>query len=166
MSTAQVLATLFYGALALFALRGTWKRPRRRILGITLFACWIASNVIFWTLPTDYHPTLLPFLDVLFALVAAKVGLEIRSKVPLILISLSVLAMAANAAFSITGGHTLAQIVTYEIALNIIFAAQCLITGGWGFNDEFGWVDRVLGRAGDRGGVIEPAGSQTRDEIG
>lgn len=166
MSTAQLLATGLYAGLAIFALLGTWKRPRRRILGIALLICWALSNAIFWAVPVGYHPTMLPFLDVFFALMAAKVGLETGSRVPLVLIALSVLAMAANAAFSITGGHTLGQIVTYEVALNVIFAAQCIITGAWGLKDELGRIARISRGARDSGGTLEPSRHSAGDEIG
>lgn len=166
MTTYQFLTTIFYASLALFALLGTVRSPPKRLLGIVLALCWAVSNIVFWALPVDWRPLIFPLLDVIFALCAAKIGLETGSKVPLVLISLSVLAMLMNAAFSIVGGPNLAQTNAYEITLNAIFAMQCIVTGTWGLADEFGRIDYFPWRRRNRGGAAQPSGASTKDETG
>lgn len=155
--------TAFYAALALFALLGTIKRPLKCELGIVLFVCWAVSNVIFWRAP-EYRAALYPLIDVAFMLTAARVGLLVNSKVPMALIALSVLSIAFSAAVSISGGLTeisLPQVYRYELGTNLIFIAQCLITGGWGLDDRLGWVGHIVGRARHRRGTTElPVSSQ------
>lgn len=135
MTTYQFLTTLFYALLALFALGATLGKEGKAQVGGMLFACWVASNLLFWIFPVEMRPAVFPVLDVIFALTAAKAGKETGSRVPLVLITLSVLAIAANTAFSITGAGTTRQVYIYEITLNVIFALQCLVTGGWGVAD-------------------------------
>lgn len=137
MTLYQILCTLFYLGLALFAFFRSWPHEGRAQVGLVLFLSWTASNVIFWTLPVDWRPQTFSIIEVLFALTAAKAGREVGSRVSIVLITMSVLAIAANTAFSFSLTHTVREINTYEILLNAIFATQCLVTGFWGAVDEF-----------------------------
>lgn len=130
--------TVFFAIFALFALIGTWGREGKAQVGVVLFACFVASNTLWWAFPIEWRPALYPILDVLFALTCAKAGKETHSRVPVALISLSVMAVAANTAFGISGAGSWGQIHAYEITLNIIFVAQCLVTGFWGLADVMG----------------------------
>lgn len=146
--TGYKLATLgFYACLAGFAVAATWRSEGKRQVGLMLAACWVASNVTALALPITLRPAIFPILDVLFALTAAKAGKETGSRVPVILIALSVAAVAANTAFSISGAVSWQQMHTYEIVLNLIFALQCLVTGTWGVADVVGRSVRVNGRS-------------------
>lgn len=136
-------ALAFYGTFAAFALIGTWGRGSRQQVGVMLMLCWLASNVLWFAFPVEWRPAVFPVLDVLFALTCAKAHKETGSRVPLVLIALAVMAIAASTAFSISGAGSWRQVVAYEITLNIIFVAQCLVTGGWGLADAVGRAFRV-----------------------
>lgn len=148
MTDQQIATTIFYAIFAFYALFGTLGKEGKGQVGVMLFACWVVSNAVFWALPFEARPSFLPILDVLFALSAAKAGKETGSKVPLLLIGLSVIALAANSAFSIAaieqGGITPAQLYLYEVSLNIVFLLQCLITGSWGIADALGRLGRFF----------------------
>lgn len=133
-----LLVTAFYGAFALFALAATWGKDRKAQVGIVLALCWVASNAMWWVFPLEWRPAVFPILDVIFALTAAKAARETGSRVPLVLIALSVMAIAANTAFSILGAGSWRQVSAYEITLNVIFVLQCIVTGGWGAADVVG----------------------------
>jgi hypothetical protein len=147
MTAYQLATTAFYASLVAFALFATWPHEAKRQVGVMLLLCWAASNIIFWTLPLAFRPSIFPILDVLFALTCAKAGKETGSRVPLALIALSVLAIAANTAFSISGGVHYHQARFYEIILNVVFALQALVTGAWGIADAVGRSVRFTGLA-------------------
>lgn len=130
--------TALYACFALFAIVATWGKPGKAQVGIMLFVCWVTSNAIWWAFSVEWRPALYPVLDVIFALTAAKAGKETNSRVPLALIALSVMAIAANTAFSISGAGSWDHIHAYEITLNIIFVLQCVVTGSWGVADVVG----------------------------
>lgn len=135
-------ATAFYGAFAAFAVLATWCKESKAQVGIVLALCWLASLALWAAFPIEWRPAVFPILDVLFALTAAKAGKETGSRVPLVLIALSVLAICASTAISIVGVGSWRQVVAYEISLNVIFVAQCLVTGGWGIADALGRLVR------------------------
>lgn len=162
MTQYQLVLTVFYASLALYALLGTIGHARKWELGLVMFLCWISSNLIFWTVP-QYRPALFPLLDVALMLTAARVGLLTGSRVPLILIGLSVLSIAMNAAVSLSGGIgaiSVDQVNRYELGLNLIFIAQCLITGGWGHG--FGWIGRVVRGPGHRGAAADLSSARSK----
>lgn len=133
-----ILVTAFYGAFALFALAATWGKDRKAQVGIVLMLCWIASNALWWAFPIEWRPAVFPILDVLFALTAMKAWKETGSRVPVVLVALSTMAVAVNTAFGISGAVSWHTVAVYEIALNIIFVLQCVVTGGWGVADVVG----------------------------
>lgn len=137
----QMLETAFYGSLAGFALWATWRVDGVRQVGVTLALCWAASNLAFWFVPIEYRTAVNPIIDVMFILAAAKAGMETKSRVPLVLITLSVLAIVINTAFSMSAARDWSQLHLYEVSLNLIFVLQCLVTSGWGIADA-DWVDR------------------------
>lgn len=151
-----IVALLFYGTFALFALIGTWGREGKSQVGVMLMLCWLASNVLWFAFPVEWRPAVFPVLDVLLALTCAKAHKETGSRVPLILIGLSVMAIAASTAFSISGAGSWRQVVAYEITLNIIFVAQCLVTGFWGLADVVGRITGIGSRPHFLRGAAEP----------
>lgn len=147
MTAYQYLTLAFYAALTAFAVAATWRHRGMRQVGVTLACCWVASNFVALAFPITLRPAFFPLLDTLFALTAAKAGKETGSRVPIILIALSVVAVIANTAFSILGAVSWQQMHNYEIAVNLIFALQCLVTGAWGVADAASGVVRVPDRA-------------------
>lgn len=157
------IATAFYGSFALFALAATWGKPGKAQVGITLMLCWLASLALWLGFPVEWRPAIFPILDVIFALTAAKAHMETGSRAPLVLVGLSVLAIAASLAFVILRSTGISdagiwrQTVAYEISLNIIFMFQCVIAGGWGTADVVGRLGRFIHRPDHRGHAAESA---------
>lgn len=137
------VALAFYGAFAVFALLATRRREGIAQIGIMLMLCWLVSNVLWFFFPLEWRPAVFPILDVLFALTAAKARVETGSRVPLVLIGLSIMAISASTAISISGTGSWQRVATYELSLNIIFVLQCAIVGGWGIADAVARVGGV-----------------------
>lgn len=119
---------LVYGALAMVATFLVRKDRPRLEIALVLLASWAVTNLAYFGLAQDVRPALQVMFDVGIgaAAVAAKKlrpGLDARIIVGLALAS-------ALATFAYSWKHP--PIFIWEVAVNVIFALQCITLGARG----------------------------------
>lgn len=130
---------LFYLALVLAALAAAVIAGHRyaAIYALLMLADWAATNAAVGLLGYEGAPLLVPVCDALVAMGVALVALRERGGLGVWVFGLYILVGAVH----VWGFVTHQQRYSYFLALNLIFAVQCVIIGGAGV--ARGVADRV-----------------------
>lgn len=154
-------AILFYGALALLALWATWRDFDLFWVGIWLFLGFVASNVMFATMPVRDLPGPYTFIECLVAVAATTAWLHHRYRGLIALVSVNLLSIGFNVAYALNRPPTPYQDWLWVVATNACFAAECLIVAGVGIAHGYR-TGRFARRLRLRGGAAAPASQRER----
>lgn len=167
-----MLALSLFFPLVLTALAVSWHNPDIRNIALALLLSWVASNATALWLPFDWRMVIYPVLEVVVGLTAAGAWLVMRFTpngsrswegqwFAIAIVALAALSTAASVNYSLQTAPGYGDRYLFVLITNLTFAAECLITAGWGVRDAFSrsaGVSRLLRRTG------EPAGEAGRTE--
>lgn len=172
-----MLALGLFLPLVLTALTVAWHNHDIRNIGIALVFSWAVSNVTSLWLPFDYRMIVYPVLEVVVGLAAAGAWLVMRftpggsrggegQLFAIAIVAFAALSTAACINYSLQTAPGFGDRYQFVLVTNVCFAAECLLTAGWGVRDAFARADgfslllrRPRGSAG-AAGREEEAGNQ------
>ena len=127
-----MIAILFYGSLALFAVWATWRSFDLMWVSAWLFLGFLGSNVMFATMEVRDMPGPYTFIEVMVAVAAVTAWAPLRYRGLIALVSVNLLSIGFNAAYALNRPPTPYQDYLWVVATNACFAAECLIVAGVG----------------------------------
>jgi hypothetical protein len=173
-----VLALTLFFPLVLTALALAWHNPDIRNIALALLLSFTASNATALWLPFDWRMVIYPVLEVVVGLTAAGAWLVMRFApegsrggegqwFATIIVALAALSTAACVNYSLQTAPGYGDRYLFVLITNLCFAAECLLTAGWGVRDAFArsaGVSRLLRPA--RGSAREAGGTEETGKQG
>lgn len=156
-----MIATLFYGSLALLALWATWRDFDLLWIGLWLFIGFVASNIMFATMPVHDLPGPYTFIETMVATAVVSAWASHRSPAMIAIVAVNLVSIGFNVAYALNRPPTAYQDYLWVAATNACFAAECLIVIGVGIAHGYR-TGRFTRRLRLRRGAAAPAASRKR----
>lgn len=122
-----------FGLLVLLAMWSTWRNPYLRVIGPVLLFSFVTSNVAFFYIPFSHRPGIYTVPEFAMLVAALMVWFDCRNRGLIALVVIAICSICSNIAVVIAGPKGLP---TWELATNLLFALECLITIGMGAMDR------------------------------
>lgn len=149
-----------YGALAVVAAIAVWKDPDLRLIGFALIGSWAASNLAGLIFAPAERPAVYTVVEVAVGMFAFFAWIGGKSRLLVWLLAVTAISIAANVAFAMIDGPAREQAQVWQVATNLCFGAECILTLAIGI------LERASGGFGKRPADIRlahPPGAAARE---
>jgi hypothetical protein len=120
------------------AVTSTWRSFTLRPVGLALAVSYAASNAVHYYLSPIERPPAYTVAEVAVLSMAFLAHVCGASRLTVAIVAVSVLSILSNFYISTYDTLTKAQNNTWELATNLCFAVECLLTAGAGWRERVG----------------------------
>ena len=115
----------FYAALAVAACASSWRNEHMRPIGLALLASFAASNAAQW-LSVQERPAAYTVCEVMVLSMAFLAHVCGASRLTVGIVAVSIVSIGTNLYMTMLDYPSRAQIMTWELATNLCFGAECI----------------------------------------